>query len=976
MGCDIGMALNANAEARDKAKRLYQFIRGLIELRRVPVRSYRNYELVVPLDDLPDAPHCRFAARGDFAEEEETWLEVQCPKIEPYPEPPGILLEWLSPSELGDASLDMPNLLRGETVRSEDESSEDFVEADNAGLPSSAPEPPQEIKEAWENYVQTQWWPWRERVAPKYKAKKLYEDLFLMYQRQLHLGETYEVVIGLGLLSWRPSEAVEIQRHLVTVNLSLELNPMGQIISLEPTASGIELRLEEDILEPTQRPPAHIRDRVKNGLREISTQALTSNTVHELLREYVHALSPEARYDESFALPKDLSHTPLVTFSPCLILRKRGGEGILGMVEAIIQHIERGGDIPPAVLRQVSIIEEVEEAETSSQDRLLCDDDGNETYFPLPANREQQDVLRHLSKAHGTVLEGPPGTGKSLTIANLICHLLATGKRVLVTSHTARALQVVRGWIPDPIKPLCVQALSNDAAGMQELEFSVKGITDRYLKYKHEDSRHEVERLTKELHNAREKLQQALKEQRSIREKEVHRHDKIAGVYSGTAAEIARLLKSEEDEVGFIKDDINLDQNAPCSAEDFRSLLSSLVSYTDPVGCGGGGEFPDLNDIPKPHEYEALIVELGRLEKQAELHSEDTHVFTEKLRGLPLDQRKSLASQIRAMANDVEALRARRTESWFDRAFYDIFTEKDRIWRGRLRDLQESVKKLRAIPRDDVLAQVTGLESIDPNELQRRVKVLQDFLAERKTDRFGIRWLLPKNVRAALDFISGVHIDGEPCSERRLLDRLWNHAEALCLLAKLDREWASLEKCNEESLARKIDWYEDVWERLAEILNLYEKAKEVWRVCAECGDRGPAWQDETDVLEYLNALERVEVFDRFKDKQAEVRALVTLIERKVEKFPDLQCLKNLKEAMTQRHKDQYREAWVQLNRTREQLECRARAGATLDTLSRVAPSLVEELRRDPSSPRWDDLVRNWDRAWAWARARTWLAHLT
>ena len=36
---------------------------------------------------------------------------------------------------------------------------------------------------------------------------------------------------------------------------------------------------------------------------------------------------------------------------------------------------------------------------------------------------------------HGcAVLVGPPGTGKSQTIANVICHYLATGRRVLVTS--------------------------------------------------------------------------------------------------------------------------------------------------------------------------------------------------------------------------------------------------------------------------------------------------------------------------------------------------------------------------------------------------------------------------------------------------------------------------------------------------------------------------------------------------------------
>ena len=40
-------------------------------------------------------------------------------------------------------------------------------------------------------------------------------------------------------------------------------------------------------------------------------------------------------------------------------------------------------------------------------------------------------------------VEGPPGTGKSQTIANLACHLAATGRTVLITSQKDKALSVV-----------------------------------------------------------------------------------------------------------------------------------------------------------------------------------------------------------------------------------------------------------------------------------------------------------------------------------------------------------------------------------------------------------------------------------------------------------------------------------------------------------------------------------------------------
>lgn len=77
----------------------------------------------------------------------------------------------------------------------------------------------------------------------------------------------------------------------------------------------------------------------------------------------------------------------------------------------------------------------------------LSDDDidSAKVYFPFPSNRAQRRVALLINDESTSVVrvEGPPGTGKSLTIANLACHLAATGKRVLITSQKDKALDVV-----------------------------------------------------------------------------------------------------------------------------------------------------------------------------------------------------------------------------------------------------------------------------------------------------------------------------------------------------------------------------------------------------------------------------------------------------------------------------------------------------------------------------------------------------
>ncbi|MGR6808083.1 DUF3320 domain-containing protein [Sphaerotilus natans] len=66
-----------------------------------------------------------------------------------------------------------------------------------------------------------------------------------------------------------------------------------------------------------------------------------------------------------------------------------------------------------------------------------------EIFCPLPADSSQLSAVMAASKGKDFVLIGPPGTGKSQTIANLIAQSLAEGRRVLFVSEKTAALDVV-----------------------------------------------------------------------------------------------------------------------------------------------------------------------------------------------------------------------------------------------------------------------------------------------------------------------------------------------------------------------------------------------------------------------------------------------------------------------------------------------------------------------------------------------------
>jgi hypothetical protein len=67
-----------------------------------------------------------------------------------------------------------------------------------------------------------------------------------------------------------------------------------------------------------------------------------------------------------------------------------------------------------------------------------------EIALPIPADGSQLRAVVAAAAGRSFVLEGPPGTGKSQTITNLIAHALAKGKTVLFVAEKQAALEVVK----------------------------------------------------------------------------------------------------------------------------------------------------------------------------------------------------------------------------------------------------------------------------------------------------------------------------------------------------------------------------------------------------------------------------------------------------------------------------------------------------------------------------------------------------
>lgn len=93
----------------------------------------------------------------------------------------------------------------------------------------------------------------------------------------------------------------------------------------------------------------------------------------------------------------------------------------------------------------------IEDLFGANDDEIFEDDDldlsslhSTDIFNVLDADSSQLAVLEEAKEGKNLVVEGPPGTGKSQTIVNLIAELMAMGKKVLFVSEKKAALDVVK----------------------------------------------------------------------------------------------------------------------------------------------------------------------------------------------------------------------------------------------------------------------------------------------------------------------------------------------------------------------------------------------------------------------------------------------------------------------------------------------------------------------------------------------------
>jgi len=526
--------------ATTQVSKIFTYLRDIKKINQKIVRHVNDYEKVIWLSEYIDAEGCKFFDDNDYFED---WIVVKKQNIEVPPQLPDKIATFLDPETDIKNPEKIPKCL--DTIKND-----------------------LELKKIWDSWLSS-WNAWTMRNSKKFKTQKFYNDLFEIYQiLNKDLG-VLDLIIGHGLLNWN-KESAQILHPLLITKIHLEFDAKSGTFHLKPASD--QTFLDFDMMDNLEIPNRELIEGTRHTIIQEGIDPRKYEVILPILKEVTNYISQDGRVMEDLKVTKNVtSHLyPEVLNCPLLILKKQDARLWITEINGILRAIDAGHPIPKTIESLVVDEKIIQDSETYEQWKPI----GEELLFPLPANEEQKEIARRLSNNYGIVVQGPPGTGKSHTIVNLICHLLANGKKVLVTSETERALRVLREKIPPELQPLCVNVLGNDMQSMKELEYSINKITEN-LERDPQFLRAEINQIKQNLDSNRRQQAESLTELRSLAEIEstfkIQYQDAVYNLEG-----ISKFLHLNEDQVFKISDKILIEQFCPLSEEEFHRMLSLI----------------------------------------------------------------------------------------------------------------------------------------------------------------------------------------------------------------------------------------------------------------------------------------------------------------------------------------------------------------------------------------------------------------
>jgi very-short-patch-repair endonuclease len=935
---------------RDQVTRLLGVLRQLAVAKNAPIRHTARYDAALWLAEVRD--HGTVKAPEGPGDE---LLRVARVPREPEPPAPAGIDGWIRRPPDSDA-VPEPEL--------HDQRHLDRQDVLLADVPEVAAE-----FDAW---LRDTWRPWAERERLARPRSRVFEALFELGRLAADRPESVELVLAAGLLH-APGDQDEddVHVHLISQPVLVEQDPRtGEVVCRLVEDQG--MRLEDDellsglaLFDPSGS--AHLRDR----LLELAETPVAAGVATFCAEWAPRALTTACVVEDSWTPPSG-ARTRLAV-APAVVARRRGAFALRGYYDSMAASVADPDVAVPLGLAQLvrafeagERLDWLERAGASAAADLAAD-----PLFPLPANEEQGAIISRLGGDTGVVVEGPPGTGKTHTIANLVSALLAKGQRVLVTSEKAQALRVLRDKLPPDMQQLCVSITDASPKGNSDLAQSVATMAAQHSEFTLERSDRTIADLTAQRAAARADRARLLAEIRALRESETVEHPEVAPGFGGTLARIASTIAGTAGD-GWVSG--AADTDLPLPGPELAELLELQRGDTPARRARRGQRLPAA--APMPAAEFARRVASVRAGEAVRTGADGPFVAAlERLDAEVLPRLEPLSAEL---AEAVAQLRSvPGPTSWALRSADMLLAGHNaHVWQRAVEQLPLVDLAVRH-DRDADFAVVQVAPSVDPAQAMAVYERLAAYLGRGAGMR---RMFKAAEQRDAERFGDAVRVDGAVPLTATAAAAAAHHLRFLMLARRFDAAFAPLAAGLDPGATRQ--------ELLQTMLDLRRACDAVHRVLNAAGALRAVLAalppPARPTIGSTAALERVAAVALTVTQarsaalaQAELdgaaAGLVAAAGPAPERAPETLALA---EALRGRDPEAYARAVDDLDRARAEQCAQHRCDDLLERLAAASPALAAEVRARPADPVWAERLGRWPQAWARARAVSWLAERT
>jgi very-short-patch-repair endonuclease/DNA polymerase III delta prime subunit len=599
---------------KNRLIQIFQYLEAL-DQRRNPAKSQiKDQPWCYWLRDLPSHPCiqiCPGLPSSNTKEDPDFLLKVRRPTLTPAPTPPKQIEDWVKPGWKDINSKPEVSETRNEA---EEGQGTEIVRFDSD---SQRVEKLGEWKLKWEQ--------WQTNERPSFAAMKVFERLYGLYGDLDRESERLELVLGDGILGWK-LESGAIHHPLLLIRVQLEFDPQIPEFTLVETERPVEF-----YSALFRQHPSVDAQRIGKLREEIDAGAfhpLGGDDTSGFFTRLARTLSANGEFIGQ-GEPVPNNPEPSIGREPVLFVRTRT-LGYATALDAIIQTLKSSDEeeltLPPCLLNIVGVETPVQEQDLENEASFIHANEDESILLSKPANPEQLQIARRLEKYGSVLVQGPPGTGKTHTIANLIGHLLAQGKSILVTSHTTKALSVLRDQVVRELQPLCVSSLENDNQSRQQLEFSINSIVE---KLSSTDINHLKRDISSYSSKRSELLSQlALTRQRLLKARTNEYQPIVVGGEGIHPTNAAKKVAAGIGKHDWIPSPIQLGSSLPLSSKELTELYTTNSIITPEDEEAYAFELLNTDLLMEPYEFEQLVRDHEHL--SSEIKNQYDHLWLGK----------------------------------------------------------------------------------------------------------------------------------------------------------------------------------------------------------------------------------------------------------------------------------------------------------------------------------------------------------